>query len=790
LVITLSGGNNMNTPRRKIPFFILIVFILLLSAASSPNAQARWHIESIDAPRLFKDLTASTIKVVDGTPSFAVGGDHLYYFQMDPDTSIWSITRVDSNPGVGAYASLARDSYGSTFISYYDSYNSTLKFATPSTDIFRPGWVVQTIDAAPGSGEGSAINALVGGQPHISYLAGSDIYYVLRYTRRSCTGSYPLIVCSWSTPEQVDSSVYHSANTSIAVDSTGIPHIGYVNLAGQLRHAYRIGEGSGNCGDDSNWQCETVPGLIGLTWYSPSLALWNDLPRIAFHDTSKGLSFAYKDGTGWHISLPRAGIDTYGINPSLVLDAAGIPHISYAINPDSVMWAYGSTVTGGAWTNGSIPGTNDASWTAISYNTSPSAYPCILYYGQTYGQLRYTCKSTSWTAPQMLAISMDVGRDTSLALDMVGVPHIAYADRLSSIGFPQVATWSQAPGGCYLNDATDQWKCEEVNSLDSNAGSGYMNSIAINPLTGSPAVSYLDRTGVHALGYAWYVGSGGNCTGNDSWNCTIIDRDATTMPGYAPSLAFNSSGSPVIAYETWDSIPSLKLAHYVGPGLGNCNMDDDWSCEMVAYDIQTDNGYPSLGLTSTGTAVITYGNHQKLWLALQVASGGSGCFNSTLPGTWNCSIVDNYVGYTVRSSLIMLSDSETIVSYGTGMGLGFATISIPSGTPVVESVYNSFGVRYVSMDTFQGVPWIAYADNTTKPLLRLAHRVGSGNGNCGTDTAWYCEVLDDAGSVGQFPSLKINSAGMAYISYYDISNGDLKLAYTRLFSFMPLLQNP
>ena len=49
-----------------------------------------------------------------------------------------------------------------------------------------------------------------------------------------------------------------------------------------------------------------------------------------------------------------------------------------------------------------------------------------------------------------------------------------------------------------------------------------MNSIAINPLTGSPAISYLDRTDVHALGYAWYVGSGGSAR--------------VMMPGIARSL--------------------------------------------------------------------------------------------------------------------------------------------------------------------------------------------------------------------------------------------------------------
>ena len=162
----------MNSPRRKIPFFILIVFILLLSAASSPNPQARWRIESIDAPRLLENLTPGMLKVVDETPYLAVGGDHLYYFQMDPGSSIWSYTRLDENPGVGSYASLAKDIYGRTFISYYDSINQSLKFATPNP-LYIGRWTIQTVDGTSDSGKGSAIAVVTGGQPHISYLTNS-----------------------------------------------------------------------------------------------------------------------------------------------------------------------------------------------------------------------------------------------------------------------------------------------------------------------------------------------------------------------------------------------------------------------------------------------------------------------------------------------------------------------------------------------------------------------------------------------------------------------------------------
>ena len=101
------------------------------------------------------------------------------------------------------------------------------------------------------------------------------------------------------------------------MSSTDIPHISYVDASGQLKHAYKIGGGIGNCGDGYNWQCDVIPDVPALAYYhTPSIALYNDLPRIAFYDSYAGLNFAYKDGTGWHVSVVHSG-SSYGYHPSL-----------------------------------------------------------------------------------------------------------------------------------------------------------------------------------------------------------------------------------------------------------------------------------------------------------------------------------------------------------------------------------------------------------------------------------------------------------------------------------------
>lgn len=42
---------------------------------------------------------------------------------------------------------------------------------------------------------------------------------------------------------------------------------------------------------------------------------------------------------------------------------------------------------------------------------------------------------------------------------------------------------------------------------------------------------------------------------------------------------------------------------------------------------------------------------------------------------------------------------------------------------------------------------------------------------------WYIETVDDAGTVGHWTSITIDSDNNAHISYYDATNGDLKYAY-------------
>lgn len=77
-----------------------------------------------------------------------------------------------------------------------------------------------------------------------------------------------------------------------------------------------------------------------------------------------------------------------------------------------------------------------------------------------------------------------------------------------------------------------------------------------------------------------------------------------------------------------------------------------------------------------------------------------------------------------------------------------------------------------------GDAYISYYNDTLRDL-KVAHFVGGG-GNCGEGPAagmWQCDTIDSAGDVGEFTSLAIDNGGLVHVSYYDHSHKHLKHAW-------------
>jgi hypothetical protein len=87
----------------------------------------------------------------------------------------------------------------------------------------------------------------------------------------------------------------------------------------------------------------------------------------------------------------------------------------------------------------------------------------------------------------------------------------------------------------------------------------------------------------------------------------------------------------------------------------------------------------------------------------------------------------------------------------------------------------------IAIDAATGTTYVSYYDYTNKQL-RLAMDSGFGTaGNCGPDNSWRCQTVDSTYGVGNYSSIDINpSTGEIGIAYYDATNGQLMFAHGKI----------
>ena len=98
-------------------------------------------------------------------------GSHLWYAYRDPDTGVWQPEEVDVIGTVGMYSSLAVDSAGGIYISYFDSTGGNLKFA------YDDGveWLIITVDGLVDYvGEYTSLVLDEASVPHITYYDATN----------------------------------------------------------------------------------------------------------------------------------------------------------------------------------------------------------------------------------------------------------------------------------------------------------------------------------------------------------------------------------------------------------------------------------------------------------------------------------------------------------------------------------------------------------------------------------------------------------------------------------------
>jgi hypothetical protein len=302
--------------------------------------------------------------------------------------------------------------------------------------------------------------------------------------------------------------------------------------------------------------------------------------------------------------------------------------------------------------------------------------------------------------------------------------------------------------------------------VDSVGDVGRFSSLEMNS-QGYPVISYYDSTNGNLK-----LARCGNatCTSGN----TIATVDSTGNVGMSTSLSLDGSGNPVISYSD-NTNRDLKLAR-----CGNATCTAGGAIATVdglGVIVGTDN---ALALDRYGNPVISYFDGLNGDLRM-VACGNSACTAAN-----NIQIVDSAGFVGMFTSLALDSGGNPVISYYDDTngalkllhcGNAACLVELPCGFEACDGG-NSFSIvdagvlgKYTSLAlNSSGNPVISYYDRGNYNLKV----VFCGNSTCNADNT--IRTVDSAGDVGMYTALRLDSSGNAIISYHDFTNQRLKLA--------------
>ncbi|MCX5653333.1 MAG: PEP-CTERM sorting domain-containing protein [Planctomycetota bacterium] len=330
--------------------------------------------------------------------------------------------------------------------------------------------------------------------------------------------------------------------------------------------------------------------------------------------------------------------------------------------------------------------------------------------------------------------------------------------------------------------------------VDTDGNVGFLTSLAQDPVSNYPHISYYDQTN-SSLKYASWGGSG--------WNTQTVDNWGYVGP-YS-SLAFYNNDAPRISYTSYTyngatKVPNgIKYAYWIG---------GYWHIEFVQAGTNVGE-YTSLAVDATGRSHVSYYDRSSgtlryaiqngtVWNIQTVDTGDTGLYSSLKLDTngnpriayhdetngtlryaaydgsvWHYTTVDASTHVGAHPSLALTSTGDPIISYfdSTNTDLKLAMYDGDWHVGAVDTAgIVGFG-NSLALDPETDLPRIAYASGNPEAGdtdLKLAYWDG---------LAWQFEDVDTPGIVGEYPSLALDpDTGVPMVSYYDRTNGNLKFA--------------
>lgn len=305
--------------KKRMVIAVLISLVLLSAAASfawAMEAGKEWHLT---ADPLIARLPWST---------------HYVHRELAP-----------SGLKLGEYNSIGYYPDGNVpYISYYDATYNNLWLASPVTDGSgncgtNGEWWCRVVDGNGAAGTSNddvgqyssidlwrSTSGLIRSKLGISYYNATT--HGLKYAVYTCLQT----ICAWEYQDIATGNAILSLGqySSLHYDSNGTPHIAYYGnhalSADSLFYATYLGNGSGNCGPSTSWDCENVDSGNQVGKYASLDINYEDSVYIAYYDEGNGdLKYAYFSGIGncgtgdtWYCQvIDGAGIDV-GAHVSLV----------------------------------------------------------------------------------------------------------------------------------------------------------------------------------------------------------------------------------------------------------------------------------------------------------------------------------------------------------------------------------------------------------------------------------------------------------------------------------------
>lgn len=332
----------------------------------------------------------------------------------------------------------------------------------------------------------------------------------------------------------------------------------------------------------------------------------------------------------------------------------------------------------------------------------------------------------------------------------------------------------------------------QIDVIDFTGDVGYMPSLALEPGTEDPYISYYDNT-QGDLKLAFPVGEGGDCGPSNRWSCNSLSFQNITDFGLYSSLAFNSAGDWGIAYQNVENgtnefrgLPAtggqelffepienpgviltlmnnmrysqsdvshvsyglldlnqgdafIKHAQYVGQ-FGNCG-EGQWDCETVVETTAVGLGiFNSLAVFQELPHIFYRDINQHLSVAVKTFIGNCGLAND-----WSCFALDpSVIVNGMISSYITDSGDFLGVAYIGNDALRYA-YAVPEGQGNCGVLYSEYECVYIdlvgsppdnqflatSLGVYNGQPIIAYTDVDDWAGAALKVAYPQANGNCG-----------------------------------------------------------